>query len=506
MTVRLKEWDKNETGWTWIEVTPNKVINLVLRSEDNLIQVNSDNEIYTDLQLASWLTPSSTFPVWITTGRVLKANWRPVTWTITVSKTTSWDYHAYLYWDNKDIYVDNWTWIWRILAYKYLAWVWIEISSWDDYSAMQWPCPSGYHIPTSSEWTELITALTTLGLDSSDTSSVDTYFGSYLKMPAADGLNGLSWQRTTEAERWVYWSSDAKENAYWRFVSPAMFFYGSNRPSGVVETREIWVCGGYSIRAKKDIPVIPSQDWSVLLNWNGIAANAWIYYNSNIGLISISADGLNRITIADKNLWATTVYNLWDTKAESNCWKYFQRWNNYMFPYAWTNNTSTTLVDATWYWPWNYYSSDTFVCVTDVLGDNSWNAEPRNFNLRWWETWVLEYPDVISNTWVLSVNGQAWHVIINQPWVVEIEISEDGNGDARGNITWWTLIDGSVVIATVDNLTTITDITSFYLSTDEVELVPWIANITNGDVFTWMYKEQNGTKGIFVWQKWTPTP
>lgn len=108
----------------------------------------------------------------------------------------------------------------------------------------------------------------------------------------------------------------------------------------------------------------------------------------------------------------------------------------------------------------------------------------------------------ISNVWY----SWAYADITWKPWVVEIEISEDNNWDARWNITWWTLIDGSVVLVDIDNLLTITDITSFYLSTDEVDLVPWIASVSNGDVFTWMYKEQNGVKGIFVWQKRTPTP
>jgi hypothetical protein len=54
MVTRLYEWDKNETGWTWIEVTDNKVINLILRSLNNLIKVNANNEVYVDLQLEDW--------------------------------------------------------------------------------------------------------------------------------------------------------------------------------------------------------------------------------------------------------------------------------------------------------------------------------------------------------------------------------------------------------------------------------------------------------------------
>lgn len=129
MVTRLYEWDKNETGWTWIEVTDNKVINLILRDENNLIQVNEDNEVYTDLQLESWISTSDTLPVWITTGRVLLADGRPATWTLTCSKTTSWDYTMYLYGDNGKVYIDNGTGTRKILQEELTAWTWISISS-----------------------------------------------------------------------------------------------------------------------------------------------------------------------------------------------------------------------------------------------------------------------------------------------------------------------------------------------------------------------------------------
>ena len=116
MTVRLYEWDKTETGGAWIEITDNKVVNLKLREENNLIEINEDDEAYVDLQLADGIAPDDDFPVWVTTGRVLVADWRPVAWTATISKTTSWDYTIYLYGDDGKVYVDNGTGVWKILA------------------------------------------------------------------------------------------------------------------------------------------------------------------------------------------------------------------------------------------------------------------------------------------------------------------------------------------------------------------------------------------------------
>ena len=60
-------------------MTDNKVINLILRSLNNLIKINSNNEVYTDLQLDDNLLSIATLPVGVTTGRVLQANGRPVT-------------------------------------------------------------------------------------------------------------------------------------------------------------------------------------------------------------------------------------------------------------------------------------------------------------------------------------------------------------------------------------------------------------------------------------------
>ncbi len=481
MPVKLYEWDKNETGWIWIEVTPNKVINLILRSLNNLIHVNDNNEVYVDLQLEDWLESSDSLPIWVNVGRVLAADGRPVTGTLISWQTTSWDWVKVLYGDDWKLYVDNGTGEWNILQYELNAWLWIEI--WDYYTN-QWPAPVGFHIPTREELQALCDAMTALGL-----TSWGDDFKLYLKMPYAWIChNGVIGNKGTD---WYYSSCNNRGDATdWR-----LSIY--NNSVNISRWPKI---EGRSIRCFKNSSIAPDLSWTILYDGSSVEQWAWIFHNTTDGLISISSDWSNWITIQDKNLWATIVYNDGDTLAQNNCWYFYQRWNNYGFAYDGVITTSSVKVDASWYWPKNYYSSNIFIDAGDSW---DWSSVPNN-NLRWWITWVIE--NAINNTWVLSVNGETWHVITKQPWVVEIEISEDGNWDARWNITWWTLIDGSVVLVSIDNLLTITDITSFYLSTDEVELVPWLASIANGDVFTWMYKEQNGTKGIFVWQKRTPTP
>lgn len=120
---------------------------------------------------------------------------------------------------------------------------------------------------------------------------------------------------------------------------------------------------------------------------------AWIYHSPSLWLISLSSDWTNWITIADKNLWATQVYNDWDTLSEANCGKYYQWWNNYWFPFTWAVTTSSTQVNASTYWPWNYYSSSTF-----IYNSYNWDTS-NNKDIWWWETWTNEAMKWPCDTW-----------------------------------------------------------------------------------------------------------
>ena len=146
---------------------------------------------------------------------------------------------------------------------------------------------------------------------------------------------------------------------------------------------------------------------------------AWIYHNPDLWLISLSSDWTNWITIADKNLWATQVYNDGDALSEANCGKYYQWWNNYGFPFTWTITTSTTRVDASNYWPWNYYSSSTFIKRSsspydwsNVQNDNLWwDVTDTNEARRWpcgdgyhvpTNTELSTMVSILSNIWITT--------------------------------------------------------------------------------------------------------
>lgn len=105
---KIVEWQLPYTWGTWIDINTNKVISILLREENNLIEVNSDNELYTDLQLAVNITPNSDFPVWVTVGKVLAQDWWSQNGLILNWRTTSWDYARWLYWADGKIYFDWW--------------------------------------------------------------------------------------------------------------------------------------------------------------------------------------------------------------------------------------------------------------------------------------------------------------------------------------------------------------------------------------------------------------
>lgn len=118
MPTRIVEWQLPYTWGTGIEIDTNKVISILLREEDNLIQVNGDNELYTDLQLVANIKPSDDFPVWVTTGKILQSDWWTQSGLLLNWKTTSGDYARWIYANDWKIYFDNWTGTWKQVYYS----------------------------------------------------------------------------------------------------------------------------------------------------------------------------------------------------------------------------------------------------------------------------------------------------------------------------------------------------------------------------------------------------
>lgn len=290
----------------------------------------------------------------------------------------------------------------------------------------QWPCPDGFHVPLSSEWTSLCWILTT----TFSLASNATTMGTYLKMPKAwyRGNNGSNVYDVDTSGRYL---SSSFSSLWDRYCYELRFTSSAITPEGNAE-RTVGKC----IRAFRDAPEKPDNSWTTLYDWSGVASWAWIFWNSGKWLISISWDGTTWYTIMDKNSWATTVYNNWDTLTDANCGNVFQRGNNYAFP--WTKSstsikTSSTQVDVTGYWPWNYYSSSTWITALPRQSSAS-----NGNNLRWWVTqWKSvekqARPKLITTSWIYH-NATLWL----------ISLSSDGSN-------WLTIADKNLWATTVYN-------------------------------------------------------
>lgn len=231
--------------------------------------------------------------------------------------------------------------------------------------ATQWPAPDGFHVPLYTERQTVYNVWRALGWGS----SAWTAFGRALKLPKAGGRSALAADASSQGSDGYYWSS-SRYNA-----DEAYSLYFSSTALGPQSIN--FRAGGFSVRCFKNSPTVPTSSWAKLY-WTSI--ESWgIFWSSTDWLISLSSDWNTWITIMDKNLWATTVWNSWDTLSQANCGKYYQRWNNYWFAWTWSVTTSSTRVNASVYWPWNYYSSSTFITYRWA-----WDTTD-NWNLRWWE-------------------------------------------------------------------------------------------------------------------------
>ena len=364
----------------WQPTDNTALANALAAKQDNLVSWTNIKTVNNNSLLGSWNIALNDVKVSAT------APSSPTEWMVWYDTT------------NDQLKVYDWT-NWNETGKEYNAGEWIEIKDWPDYSAMQWPAPDGFHVPLNTEWQAVYNIWTALGGWSSDW----TNFWIALKLPFAGTRDYYSAGVYRQRTYGYYWSSsryDASSAYYLNFKS-------TDIDSQNVSFRTY----GSSVRCFKNTPTIPTSSWTKLY-WTSIEAG-WIFWSSIDWLISLSSNWQTWVTIADKNLGATTVWNSGNTLSEANCGYYYQRWNNYSFPRTWTiANQSTTQVDASNYWPWNYYSSDTFIKYSW-----SWDSTD-NWNLWWWVTWVVTYDNDIINTGVLSVNGQTWAVLVDEftPW------------------------------------------------------------------------------------------
>lgn len=220
----------------------------------------------------------------------------------------------------------------------------------------QWPCPNGFHIGTKDEWQALIDALTALWAYNTRDIKI------YLNIPDAYYLARN--KGTKETKYWTVrmWTSTMTSNAVawaWWIDQEKKFVFQEDKPGNA-----------FSIRPFKDKPVAPDSSWTLI--------TTWIYWSSTLWLISVQ-NGSAWITISDKNLWAT---NVWDN------WLFYQFWNNTGYTYNATPYVTSKPTLSDNYWPGNYYTGS-FVRVPN---GNNWFNWTCN-NIWWWVTnWTWTDP------------------------------------------------------------------------------------------------------------------
>ena len=134
---------------------------------------------------------------------------------------------------------------------------------------------------------------------------------------------------------------------------------------------------------------VTCPEWQTYDEIDGTCKVACDMSKTSFETITIMDESWYAITIADRNLWATSN-NTWEVSSYG-C--YFQWWNNYGFQPQWNLETSTDFVDTRGYGPWNPYSSQIFRVRTGILesgwvtiywpNDDDWSS-PANDNLWWW--------------------------------------------------------------------------------------------------------------------------
>lgn len=318
-------------------------------------------------------------------------SWNPLlTYSMVWSESPiSWESKAWVKVWETSVNFTAWNWIaisnGQISA-NLAAWNWITITWWITCvteSDRKWPCPSGFHIPTYTEWDNICSYLTAMHLTHGEDME------DYLHLPMAWYRRSVDGSEYDQGYYGMYWTSSFIENAELANTLVAYNWWYNMGSSDLA----CWC----PIRAFKNEYVAPDSTWTASF---GVLGSEWIFWNQTEWLISITPDWVTWYTIMDKNLGATTVHSYLDTLSEASCGKYYQRWNDNWFAWTWTITTSSTQVDASTYGPQNNYSSSTFI-IWYPAWDTSENAD------LWWDVsnWTYEVCTWLTRTLTISATG-----------------------------------------------------------------------------------------------------
>ena len=325
-----------------------------------------------------WFTWNDNFPV--------------IAWKLTAGNA----YWPWNNWVNSQYYISdgNYPYNWNNAQNSNLWW-WVtgDVSYiWN--GGKQW-----FHVPTWNEWYFVRGILRQLWLITWQYTDYapSTPVMAYLKMPLAWYLDNIGYSNNPtiwlkDDGVWWYYASSVEESdgKCWAFLF--------NESTIRWYSPSLLKCLGTSIRLFKNVVEIPDSSWTT--EYYNSNTWGWIYWNQSLGLISISPDGLYWLTMEDKNLGATQVWNVWDTLSEANCGKYYQWWNTYGFPWIWNPGIGSITsyygyINTTWYSWTNPYYSMIFAWPSSYIVNTDWQ-EPHNSNIWWWKVSITQGTKWIS--------------------------------------------------------------------------------------------------------------
>ena len=458
MTVRLKEWEKPYTAGDWIGISTDKVISVLLREENNLIHLNNNNEIYTDLQIANNIQPTDNFEVWVTTGRVLESNGRPHTWTLLHYETTSGDYCQWLYGTDTNMYFDWWDGNWRQVYYSdqaneiFIRWLdfywqtktWATITL-DLSSEITPESDFVVNAPTTiKEWQVYI-----LRVNNGSTVYTMTLWSGIIN------TQGTNINLTAEATD--------------MFVFLAIKLWGNIVLELQKEVPQWWGGGG-----GWDV-----YDWRLTIQKNGttvqtFTANQSTNVTADIEVPSVVDD---LTTQSSTNALSANQWYLlkWMIDDLAGFWKFLSLWNATTWqPISFPLSTPYT------YSTWDYFVVETISSATPPV-----NYKPNGSSYTWTasstaETDELEVWDVYvydGAVWLLQSNH--WKTV--SFWNIAWDPYDNTNlwnalGDKQDVLTAWT----NITIDTVTNTISATDTTYSSATTSTA----WIVKLWNDTVIT----------------------
>ena len=249
-SINFEKWQFKEKV---VDLSVPEYGNKIIILDRNLWAISSGTTCSIANPLACWFYYQWWNNYWFTWGDIISKEGQ-------VDASAYWPSNSYLSWTFL-FWSNNWD-----SSSNSNLWWWSSLDSWD--SVRQWPCPDGYHIPTSNEWNEVLSLFNIWSVSSLWTSYCDWFsskancFSEKFWLPFAGYRLWNSWNRNDLGVFMEYWAANQlDENHWYRIFSkvdyPAPAYLGNE-----VKTY------GYSVRcfkdsASKNLVLVSSWDYDL---------------------------------------------------------------------------------------------------------------------------------------------------------------------------------------------------------------------------------------------------